>query len=394
MGWISPSTITGDAATDKRYFRRERINEEFWCEIAKGNHILFVAPRRVGKTSIMIDLADNCSNNYVCLYQNIEGVKTRNEFYKRLFTLILQCLDRSPIKEVKFFLQSCLKKYNILEITMSGLKLNTREPDYEQELRNLILSLSESKVHTVIFLDEFAEVINKMSKNGHKEDAIDILHTLREIRSYKEFKSFSIVYAGSVGLEFVIRSIDRPKLINDLHPIPTDALTIDEARQCIRQLTKGATIQISSAMELYLIQVIGHLLPYYIQLMLEDLDLLARQQDKPEISDIDIDTAFENVLKKNKNFEDWLERLKEYHCDHFGFINEILKHAAHKGQISIQEVYNLALSDKYKKQNDYMDFVDQLINDGYLIESPKLIYKFISPFLQRYWQKKYPVYHG
>ncbi|MCF6402627.1 hypothetical protein L3C95_11245 [Chitinophaga filiformis] len=393
MNWLSPNTITGDAATAGRYFRRERINEEFWREIKKGNHILFVAPRRVGKTSIMMDLAENCTDQYVCIYQNIEGVTSRSEFYQRLFTLVIQCLNRSRVQSVKSYLQSCFKKYAIEEITTSGLKLKTSELNYELELQNLILSLEETKVHTILFLDEFAEVISRMSKSDQKEDAIAILHTLREIRSYKKFKNFSIVYAGSVGLEFVIRNIDRPKLINDLHPIQTDALTNHETRQFIQQLTKDATISLSEPAIAYLIKVVEHTLPYYIQLMLEEIDHLARQQNKPEISTSDIDNAFENVLKKNKNFEDWLERLKDYQSVNFKFVNEILKHAAHREQITIREIYDIACHDSYKRQDDYMDFIDQLTNDGYLIESPRHVYKFISPFLKRFWLRKYPVYY-
>ncbi len=393
MSWLSPNTITGDAATGKRLFRREMINEEFWKEIEKGNHILFVAPRRVGKTSIMMDLAENSTDRYSCIYQNIEGIRSRNEFYQRLFTLIIQCLGKSRVQSVKSFVQTCIKKYAIEEITASGLKFKTRELDYEEELRNLILSLEATKVHTIIFLDEFSEVISKMSRSGQKEDAIAILHTLREIRSYKEFKNFSIVYAGSVGLEFVIRSIARPKLINDLHPIQTNALTIDEAQQFIYQLTKDATIKLSPQCIEHLVKVIAHTLPYYIQLMLEEIDHIAKLNNKPEISEADIDCAFENVLKTNKNFEDWHDRLRDYQSAHFDFINEILKHAAHKEQITIQEIYNIACHETYKKQNDYMDFIDQLTNDGYLIESSKHIYKFISPFLKRFWLGKYPVYY-
>jgi predicted AAA+ superfamily ATPase len=98
--WKFSHTITGDAATGERYFRREHINDEFWREVEKGNHILFVAPRRVGKTSIMKDLADNPKGGYNCIYQNIEGVKTRNEFYRRLFEIIMQCIERSKTQKV------------------------------------------------------------------------------------------------------------------------------------------------------------------------------------------------------------------------------------------------------------------------------------------------------
>lgn len=391
--WISPNTITGDAATGGKYFKREQISETFWVEVAKGNHILFVAPRRVGKTSIMMDLSENPPPGYVCIYQNIEGVKTRNEFYKRLFELILQCMDRSKIKTAKDFLSACLKKYKITELSKSGIKLETATLDYESELRNLIPDLKKAKVHTVIFLDEFAEVISKLNKAGQGQDAIDMLHTLRELRSDKDFSHFTLVFAGSVGLQFVIKSIDRPKLINDLHPVETLALDKPQAAALIKQLTREATIQLPPDIVDYLIDKIHHLLPYYIQLMLEEIDLLAREMAQPQISTKMIDQSFENVLQKNKNFEDWLERLKDYQREHFSFINELLKHASHKGLITIQEIYNKANDEKYKRTEGYMDFVEQLVNEGYLVESPKQVYRFISPFLKQFWLKKYPVYH-
>jgi len=106
--WTAPKTITGDAATGERYLRREHINNYFWQEVAKGNHILFVAPRRVGKTSILKDLAENPIEGYACIYQNIEGVDTKNKFYERLFELILKCVSKT--QKAKKLLSAWLKK--------------------------------------------------------------------------------------------------------------------------------------------------------------------------------------------------------------------------------------------------------------------------------------------
>src|SRR5258708_9494497 len=131
-GWIHPGTITGDAATDEQYLRRDYINEYFWREVKKGNHILFVAPRRVGKSSIMKDLAENCPEGFVCIYQSIEGVSSRNEFYRRLFELILQCVDRSKIKQAKEFIEKCMEKFSIKVISKFGIVLDSLEIDYER----------------------------------------------------------------------------------------------------------------------------------------------------------------------------------------------------------------------------------------------------------------------
>ena len=389
--WIHPNTITGYAATESRYFRRSYINEQFWREVQKGNHILFVAPRRVGKTSIMKDLAVNCPEGFVCIYEDIEGVKSREEFYRRIFELILHCVDRSKLKTAKDFLKNCFSKYGISEISKSGIKFESRKIDYEAELRDLIPELKDAKVHAVIFLDEFAEVIHKLRKNGSEEDAVDILHRLREIRSDKDFKHFTIVYAGSIGLGTVIKKIDRPKLINDLHPISLPALTGEEASQLIGQLIVGSSIVFDNEVVEYLKKRLGYLLPYYIQLLVEAIDEIAFKNATPKITTGTVDEAFQRVLKERKNFEDWLERLKGYHSEHFTFINEILKHAAHKGNIAVQEIYNMAK--QFERKDDYMDFVDELVHDGYLVESaPPLTYRFVSPLLQQFWLMKYPIY--
>lgn len=390
--WRHPNTITGDAATDDRYIRRAYINEDFWREVGKGNHILFVAPRRVGKTSIMKDLAANCPDGYACLYEDIEGVKSRNEFYRRLFELILQCVHRSKMQTAKDFIADCFKKYSIEEISKSGIKFGAKEMDYEKEIRNLIPGLKKAKVHTVIFLDEFAEVINKLKRTGKEDDAIDILHTLREIRSDDDFEHFTIVYAGSIGLEFVIRNIDRPKLINDLHRIKLPALKEDEASQLINQLTKDATIRFSEESLQHLKRKIEHLLPYYIQLMVEAIDAIAHESGDANVTSEIIDGAFQRVLKERKNFDDWLARLKDYQAEHFPFINDLLKYAAHNESIPIQVVYNKAK--QYSRTEDYMDFIEELIYDGYLMETDTNVYRFISPMLQQFWKQKYPIYEG
>ncbi|HTI10285.1 MAG TPA: AAA family ATPase [Puia sp.] len=390
--WIHPNTITGDAATKERYLRREHINEHFWREVRKGNHILFVAPRRVGKTSIMRDLAENCPPGFAGIYQNIEGVKSKKEFYQRLFTLILQCIERSKVKKATVFVTDLFKRYSIKKISTAGLEFESSEPDYEKAIRDVIPELKKAELHTVIFLDEFAEVIHKLNKQGKAEDAIDILHMLREMRSISDCKHFTLVYAGSIGLEFVIKNIDRPKLINDLHRIIAAPLTDREASELIRQLTKGATIRISEDVLTYIKKKIDYLLPYYLQLMLEEIDSVAYENDQPVITIVMVETAFQRVLSKRNNFEDWLERLKAYQSAFFSFINDILKHTAHKGTIATAEIHDKAIG--FNRTDDYMDFVEQLIYDGYLVETGHLRYRFISPLLQQFWLTKYPVYES
>ena len=290
------------------------------------------------------------------------------------------------------FIADYMKKHCIQEISKAGIRLGTKELDFEKEIRELIPDLKNAKLHTVIFLDEFAEVINKLRKTGAEKDAVDILHTLREIRSDDDFKHFTIVYAGSIGLEFVIRNIDRPTLINDLHRIKLPALTSEEASKLIRQLTRDASILFSDEALEYLKKKVEYLLPYYIQLMIEAIDEVAFEIDVPKITPETIDIAYLRVLKERKNFEDWLLRLKDYQPQQFPFINELLKYAAHNESLPVQLVYRKAQD--YGRTEDYMDFIEELEYDGYLTEAEEGLFRFTSPFLRQFWKQKYPIYEG
>ena len=90
--WVHPKTIVGPPAEGDRYIRRPYLNDEFWREIEKGCHIHFTAPRRVGKTSVMKDLAANPKMGLNCIYENVESDNTRQKFYGRLFELLVKQL--------------------------------------------------------------------------------------------------------------------------------------------------------------------------------------------------------------------------------------------------------------------------------------------------------------
>jgi uncharacterized protein len=384
--WIQPNTITGPPAEGKFYLRREYINEEFWREIEKGNHILFVAPRRLGKTSIMVDLANNCPPTLICDYNNLESIKTQEDLYKRLFRILLAKLN--SVSQIKVKLLKWLKVRDIGEIGKDGFKISKREIDYKEELLLLISELRNLDKKVVLFLDEVPEVIFSIIKENKESDAIELLHTLREIRLNREFAQCKMVIAGSIGLEYVVETIDRLKLINDLHPITLDVLSRIEAIQLIKQITKGASMQISEQVMEYLLDRISNFIPYAIQILIEECDRLLHREERPELYAKDVDSAFDMIMKEKESFSDWQKRLKNYlPCDHYKFCKEILDVCSRAGKITIQQIYDYS---KKWKIEEFMGLLSMLERDGYLMESGDRIYTFISPLLQIWWKKHNP----
>lgn len=388
--WVHPKTITGPPAEGVSYIRRIELNDEFWREIKKGSHILFTAPRRVGKTSVMKDLVANPPDNFICIYEDVESDRTLQEFFKRLYFLVLNRL--SSFEKSTKLIMKWMKSRGIEEISYEGsIKFKEKKLDYKEELLQLIKQLPELDHRIVLFLDEFPEVISAIRKKESTDNAIEVLHTIREIRLNKEFDHCKLVLAGSIGLEHVVESLDRLKLINDLHPVNIEPLTKDEAKMLIAQITKGATIQFDDEITEILLNKIELLVPYFIQLMVEECDNILFKKNKLKPDPEDVNIAFEEIIRKNENLNDWKDRLKLPYIekDESSFCKKILTTISHKNVITIQEVFNEAKS--LAEPDNYMNLIKMLIRDGYLTETSERSYGFSAPLLQAWWKRQHPI---
>jgi hypothetical protein len=307
--WIHPKTVTGSPAEGQTYLRRNYVNEEFWREINKGNHILFTAPRRVGKTSVMKDLVAIPGSGFLCIYENVESDNTPEQFYKRLYHLIIDRIGK--VQKSRKLFEKWIKTIGIEEISAEGtIKFKEKTISHKDELLLLISKLPQMNQRVVLFLDEFPEVISAIRKKDGDDAAIEVLHTIREIRHNKAFDHIIFVLAGSIGLEHVVESLDRPKLINDLHPVKIEPLTKSEARQLIAQLIHGASMKITDEILNSMFDKLELLVPYFIQLMIEYSDEILFKENRPLLVNSDLDTAFLRIVKDNRYLSDWESRLK------------------------------------------------------------------------------------
>lgn len=389
--WVHPITITGPPAEGDSYIRRQYLNDEFWHEIEKGSHILFIAPRRVGKTSVMKDLVENPQKDYNCIFEDVESDKSLQEFFKRLYFLILNRL--SLVGKTRTNVERWLKGRGIEEISFEGgVKFKEKELDFKNELLLLIQKLPDLNQKIVLFLDEFPEVISAIRRIEGDDNAIEVLHTIREIRQKEGFKNCTFVLAGSIGLEHVVGSLDRLKLINDLHPVRIESLSRDEAMQLIKQLTNLSTVNYTQELIETLLDRIKHLIPYFIQLMIEEIDGILYKENRQIPENKDIGTAFESIINKNSNLKDWKDRLNPPYIamDESSFSQKILSILSHQNTITIQEIYDEAKI--LSVPGNYMNIVTMLIRDGYITEDQDGVYRYTSPLLQAWWKKQHPIY--
>jgi uncharacterized protein len=389
MKWVKPNTITGSAAEGNKYFNRKDVEDKLWHEITNNNHVLFLAPRRVGKSSIVMYMSLNNEASFSSKYENIQSDSSIQDFYFRMCKMTYEALNR--IDKTKSWLSKWWNRWSITSIGTDNVGIGKIELDYRKEFFDMLEDLKQQKEKVVLFLDEFPDVVWNVFKENGTKDAETLLNDTRTLRQTQKFKDvFIMVLLGSVGLTHIVKKITgRIDKVNDLHKEYLLALKPNQAKEFLDYLIKDATMQIDEETKNYLLDKIGHFIPHYIQLIVEECDDFLYEKQQKNLSVADIDLAYKNLLKKNQHFDDWDSRLSKYFPEKYAYLLEVLSKCAGKNKQTSQEIYNIAT--KHKNTQEWKADVDDiLIADGYLFEDDGQFY-FNSPLLRDWWKSRHPL---
>lgn len=390
--WNDPKIIIGNAATNNYYFHREWLADEIWQELVKGNHVIISAPRRMGKTSLMQYMEANPKEKTKVVFKNIQGIKSEEEFYQMLYTLLVEIVpDKDKLIEK---IRKAYKEIKIESIGADGVSLEKSKFNYKVEIDKIIEIINKSTEEKIILLiDELPEVLFKIAKNGKEDEAANIITKLRSWRQNNITSNIQMAFSGSVGIEYVVQYITgRVSDINDLKIIHFEPFDKEEAKSYLKWATDDSTIEFSDEIIAYFITKVEYGIPYYYNLMLDKINKIAKRRNQTGITVPILDEAFSNIMADTTAFVDWKNRLSDYLPPHkFTFVNKVLKHIAHNQEISIQAIYNLASESQLEEE--YMTLINDLKKDGYVVEKNKK-YVFLSPFLASFWKNINPVYDG
>jgi len=393
LKWKDPNIIIGNIAQGNNYYQRKNIENEIIAELDKGNHILLSAPRRVGKTSIVKYLEQVKLNDRNCIFKNIQDIKSEKEFYETIYELILKSLKRND--QIKQSLKKFFSGRGIESISWdSGIKFKDKKDfNYKEEIRILIQKLENQKIKVILFIDELPDVLHYLYENNKVQEALGILKNIRSWRQDFNRNALLFVWTGSIGMRHIVRNISKSTNdINDLKEIKFKPFDTVEAIEYIQLATQNASVTYSDETAQYLIDKIKYPIPYFINLMLDEINKIAKADHNKNISTKVIDEAFNNQVEENEYFDDWFSRLYKYfEKQDADFMNELLVFIAHKGKINPRQIYDLSV--KHGKTTTYMQLVKILLNDGYIVKNDDKYY-FISPFLRGFWLKNNPYYEN
>ncbi len=386
--------IAGQPVRGENFFDRPALVREFRQKISSGSSILISAPRRVGKTSLMFHVHDNGMEGFYFIHMITESINSENEYFKHILHRILD------MEFLNIFERQSKKAYHVLKnwasrITEIGKTIKFAQGnslDYREEFINLIKEIDLEGKKLVLMVDEFSQAVENIIEDEGKREAIHFLQSNRELRQSDDItRKLQFVFAGSIGLENIVSRLNCFNLVNDLATLPVPPLSPAEAKQLIREITGGLPFSLSEANMDYILEKIQWLLPFYIQLTVQQITDLYIGEDagnkKQSIPKKTIDEAFSKMLELRNCFEHWNTRLrKAFKKEEYTFAKELLNAIAEKENICKADI--IALAEKFNVPDEYKDIVNALVYDGYINhnDDPQ-VYRFNSPLLKMWWWK-------
>ena len=401
-----PNIVIGRPARGDDFFDREKEQRQIWTRLNDGNNLLLLAPRRVGKTSLLYRLRQSAwGEGWLAAYASVADARNEGEFLERLIRGIsiekesaraLAPLRQGRWKKLFGHFRSAFDEVSLGEL---GVKLRELPPqEWSAVARDLKQALPAVRRRWLIMLDEvpvFVMTLLRADPSGAR--ARDFLTAFREIRqgtAEQEEDPIQWILAGSIGLDNLARRYSMVGTINDCAPFELGAFTPEVADEFLRALAIAVQLDLGPEVRAHLRERAEWLIPHHLQILVASLRDRCEETDSQPNVEL-VDAAFEAVLGHayRSYFDHWSVRLgEELGSPDDAYAKRVLTVAARVRAGATASVLSQALAaeiaDPDRRAEVLPWLLDVLARDGYLIEIEGR-WRFRSPLLREYWARRF-----
>ena len=394
---------TGSVVTGDKYFPRERDQKRIWRQIIQGSHILLLAPRRVGKTSLITYLKDNPKSGYAIIYVFVQACDSEQSFYEKLLREIYRSDHVQRLDKIKKTLMEKAKNINFslslspttidLDLNGSGKEVKKTIITHEMIRDVLYTSLKNSNDTVIIAIDEFPDVLEKISEAQGKQGVEHFLAGIRALCQDAEFNNkVQFILTGSIGLDTLAEKLGVSDRINMLTTAHMRPLSHSEALEFIDfymdRYNEGLSLD-TEAKEA-IIDAVGWNMPYYLGLVCEQLFYISDEEERA-VNSHDVRTATDALFQQSATtqFSHWRDRLNRLDKLEKKYAYQVLNLISTANiEITTGMLFNLSQHPDFKDAVNQRYVINCLLNDGYLYQDNETdSYHFTSPLLKRWWSR-------
>jgi hypothetical protein len=399
--------VTGGIVGKSDFYFREGFMENL-RESLKKEHVLIVAPRRMGKTSVMYRLKEEPSQGTRVVFLNLEDLTSPGEFCQ---SLIVEIHEQHPeycrqvLAGTWNFLAGIFKKIEEVEFYKLKIALRESETDWDKDWKikaeELVESIRRVKVPLLIILDEFPDMVLHIQEKSPKE--LDtFLHWFRKVRQNPEKDNLRWLIGGSVNLRSTLDRHGKLSLINDLRVEPLPPFSPREVREFVETMLRMREVSFQPEAIESIKALLGEPIPFFLQLLTQELYRDWRNHHQLLTTD-HVQEVFDRVLL-GEIARDKLQHFRSRINTHYppeekdaafkildllsrgdGPLTQDVLFAAYREV----EVTRPLLKTGQQLKQAFEELLLLLQNDFYVVETGERQYDFSNRLLKLWWRKHY-----
>lgn len=385
--------IVGKPVIGADFFGRERELQSL-IEAVRNQHVLLLAPRRVGKTSLLFALASHfqTSKEMHATYVSVAAAQDEAEFVRLVFQAIYDTPAGKRLRPNLMARWLSRRRQRIKKLGAAGasIELEPIERPWQPAADEAFARLRASQRPWLLMIDEVPNLVLALAKKDptgvRVQTFLQWFRNLRQQISGEDQLRF--VLAGSIGLDSVTRRYHLSATINDLRDWRLGAYDPATADRFLSALSTSYKLQLPVELRGLIVREAEWCIPYHLQLVFSELQ--QRVRDRPA-SEGDLTSVLDELLAKKVYFSTWEERLADTFGAPEGDLAKILltKCAAKiegATQTTLESALAKHLIEPTARKETLRWLLDALGHDGYLVAEQGR-WRFRSGLLRRYWQR-------
>jgi hypothetical protein len=357
----------GSPVKGNDFYGRDLEIAEISDLIARG-HVLMLAPRRVGKTSILFRLRDQPTDGWKCLFFSAEALTSEAQFVAAFLETVWKLAPPSTWKlKISHRLQQFIHGLGGVDVGFLRVRLaDAIQGTWQEDGATAVQILDSSESKTLVLIDEFPIFVRRLLEqpDGRQRTSL-FLDWFRDLRIARDLDNVRFLVTGSIGLDGVVHLPGLTATINDFAPYRLGPWSLELADQFLARLGEEESLPLAPEIRSSILSRINWPIPFHLQLFFDQI----RRSRAAEISLQRVEDAYKSLLESQNrlHFEHWAERLEAVYSSapEHDLARAILRAAA-LAPVGITKDTVVQLRQKYAPRVRETTILATLENDGYL----------------------------
>jgi hypothetical protein len=394
----------GNWVTGDRFWDREEDVELFLRRIREGAHLLVVAQRRMGKTSLMKEVARRVSGEFDCVFVDFQNATTPPDALTELSLALRPHKSLwSRGRELFANVLNRVEKIGNDDLAVT-LRAGLTGGNWATKGDELFAILAGAERPVLLLLDEVPILVNRIIKGT------DYIITPERRRTASEFMSWlrknsqqhqghvRIVISGSIGFEPVLRQAGLSATINNFVPFELKPWSADTAVGCLGALAEQYGLHYRDGAESEMVRLLGCCIPHHLQMFFDHAKTYCIRRKATELGCEQVIEVYQTEMlgiRGHAELTHYEERLRlVLGMEKLALALDMITEAAVRGCLTGDAIRRLQQDYAFDGETTtdvQKDILWILEHDGYLFQTPEG-YRFVSNLLRDWWKNRHQMF--